>query len=231
MSRLEPRRGMTADRRWLAAIWPFVRAWLPDAPARVVDIGCGPEGGFVPLLRSHGYDAIGIDPRAPAGEHYQCVEFEHAELPGEVEAVVASTSLHHVYEPATVIDRIASTLAPSGRIIVVEWASERFDERTAQWCFARLGPDDEAGWLHRRRDEWLASGRPWPAYLREWAEHERLHRGDELVRLLDERFERELLGYGPYFFPALADTSDAEEQDAIEAGEIRAARIDWVGVR
>ncbi|WP_158558066.1 hypothetical protein [Spongiactinospora gelatinilytica] len=33
---------------WLAAMWPFVLANLPPAPARILEIGCGPAGGFVP---------------------------------------------------------------------------------------------------------------------------------------------------------------------------------------
>lgn len=219
---------MTPGERWLATLWPSVRAHLPAPPARVLDIGCGPLGGFVPLLRANGYDAIGIDPKAPSEAHYQRVEFEHADLPAQVQAIVASTSLHHVANPATVIDRIASALASGGRVVIVEWALERFDRQTANWCFARLGLD-EAGWLHRRRDEWLASALPWTTYLRSWAARERLHCGDELVRLLDERIERETLGDGPYFFPDLADTSAADEQAAIDAGEVRATRIDWIG--
>ena len=60
----------TAKQRWFDARWPFVRAHLPPAPARVLEIGCGPEGGFVPTMREHGYDAEGVDPggtvRTPA---------------------------------------------------------------------------------------------------------------------------------------------------------------------
>jgi SAM-dependent methyltransferase len=197
----------------------------------VVDLGCGSEGGFVPRLRANGYDAIGIDPQAPTGAHYQRVEFESASLPEQLEGVVASTSLHHVADPAQVIDQISSLLSRGGRVVVVEWAWEEFDGETAAWCFRRLGPDDEAGWLHRRRDEWLASGLKWPNYLRDWAKRERVHRGDDLVRLLDERLERKFLGNGPYFFPDLADTTDADEQAAIEAGVIKATRIDWAGSR
>src|SRR5919108_325170 len=107
---------MTASQRWLDATWPFVRASLPPEPGRVVDLGCGSEGGFVPRLRAEGYDAIGIDPEAPAEAQYQRVEFERAELPGQLGAIVASTSLHHVSDPAAVIDRITSALA-SGCIV------------------------------------------------------------------------------------------------------------------
>jgi SAM-dependent methyltransferase len=220
---------MTPGERWLAAMWPLVRTRLPTAPARVVDLGCGPLGGFVPMLRSNGYEAIGIDPEAPDQAPYQRIEFERAELPRQVDAVIASTSLHHVADPAEVIDRIVSTLRSGGAVLVLEWAWEKVDEETAHWCFKRLAPEDEAGWLHRRRAEWLASGQPWRTYLRDWAEGHGLHPGETLVRLLDERLERRLLTHGPYFFPDLARTTEAEEQAAIDAGQIRASRIDYAG--
>jgi SAM-dependent methyltransferase len=216
---------------WLPTLWPLVRSRLPAPPARVVDIGCGPLGGFVPMLHADGYDAVGIDPQAPEEPHYQRIEFERADLPLRVDAVVASTSLHHVADPAEVIDRITTALRSGGAAVIVEWAWEKFDERTAEWCFNRLGRDEEGGWLHRRRDEWLASGREWPSYLRDWAEREGLHTGDVLVRLLDERLERRLLTDGPYFFADLAGTTESDEQRAIGAGQIQSTRIDYVGTR
>ena len=42
-------------------------------------------------------------------------------------------------------------------------------------------------------------------------------------------FERRYLARGPYFFPDLAGTSEEDEQAAIDAGRIRATRIDYVG--
>src|SRR5919201_462030 len=99
---------MTPGERWLAFTWPLVRSCLPAAPARVVDVGCGSLGGFVPMLRTNGYHAIGIDPQAPEGAHYRRIEFERAELPEQLEAVIASTSLHHLSDPTEVIDRITS---------------------------------------------------------------------------------------------------------------------------
>src|SRR6266581_1844168 len=191
---------MTPGERWLTVTWPVVRACMPAAPARVVEVGCGPLGGFVPMLPANRYDAVGIDPRAPDDAHYQRIEFERAELPRQVDAVV-----------------------------VVEWGWEKFDQQTAEWCFKRLGPDGEAGWLHRRRDEWLASGHEWPSYVRGWAEREGLHPGDVLVRLLDDRLERRLLTHRPYFFADLAGTTEDDEQTAIDAGHIQPTRIDYVG--
>jgi SAM-dependent methyltransferase len=212
-------------------MWPLVRGRLPAPPARVLDVGCGPLGGFVPLLRADGYDAAGVDPEAPDRPHYLRSEFEHVDAPTDVEAIVASASLHHVSDPAVVIDRIVASLSRGGTLVVVEWAWERFDRDTAQWSFARLGDGLGEGWLRRRLEEWLASGREWEEYLHDWAGTHRLHRSDALVHTLDERLERRRLEFGPYLFPELADTTPADEQEAIDAGRIRPTRVDWVGVR
>jgi SAM-dependent methyltransferase len=131
---------MDADRRWLTAQWPFVRAYLPAAPARVLEVGCGPLGGFVPAARALGHTAEGVDPQAPDEAGYHRLEFEDYPLAEPAEAVVACTSLHHVANLDLVLDRVHDVLTPGGTLIVVEWARERFDEPTARWCFAHLTP-------------------------------------------------------------------------------------------
>jgi hypothetical protein len=152
---------MTPDERWLVTMWPFVRGWLPAPPAAVVEIGCGPLGGFVPMLRSAGYDASGVDPEAPEGPWYHRVEFERHEMPGPAAALVACASLHHVADVGEVLGLAGSALADGGMLVVVEWAWERFDAATARWCFDRLPASAaEHSWLRHRHDEWRASGCP-----------------------------------------------------------------------
>ena len=223
---------MTPEERWLAAVWPFVRDWLPAPPAAVVEIGCGPLGGFVPMLRSAGYDASGIDPEAPEGPWYHRVEFEQHEMPGPAAAVVACTSLHHVADVGEVLRLAGSALTGGGTMVVVEWARERFDDATAWWCFDRLpAPSEEHNWLRHRRDEWQASGLPWESYCRAWAAEEGLHAGEDIVAELDARFDRRFLGTGPYYVPDLAGVGEADEQAAIDTGEIQPNRIAYVGRR
>ena len=212
---------------WLGAVWPVVQGFLPRPPARVVEIGCGSLGGFVPMLSSSGYDASGVDPNAPEGASYRRVEFENAEPFADVDALVASTSLHHVTDPADVLDRVIRALGPGGRIVVIEWDREAFDEPTAEWAFARL--DSEPGWLHRLRDGWSDSGQQWSDYLDAWADEEGITAGETLVGLLDDRFARVYLERGPYLFPDLAGTTEEDERAAIDAGTIRATSIDYVG--
>jgi SAM-dependent methyltransferase len=223
---------MTSDERWLAGNWPFVRAWLPAVPARVAEVGCGPLGGFVPMMEAAGYRAIGVDPEAPPGPSYRQVRFEDYPVPGQLDAVVACTSLHHVADLGAVLDLMAQALVPGGRAVIVEWARERFDEATARWCFARLpAPEDDPGWLHRRKAEWRESGQPWDACLQSWVHAEGLHAGQEILDELDARFDCQALAYGPYFFADLAATSEASEQAAIDSGLIQASRIQYAGRR
>ncbi len=225
---------MTSDERWLAAAWRFVSDWLPPPPANVLEIGCGPLGGFVPELLHDGYAAVGVDPEAPEGPAYHRLEFEQYEPPQPVEAVVACTSLHHVADLDDVLDRVNRMLAPDGTLVVVEWARERFDEASARWCFSRLAqpaPGAEPGWLNRHRDQWDASGQPWGAYCQAWADEEGLHTGRAIVHGLEMRFERLRCADGPYFFADLAETTQADEQAAIDAGQIQAAGIWYVGKR
>ncbi|MBO0774762.1 MAG: methyltransferase domain-containing protein [Actinobacteria bacterium] len=224
---------MTSEERWLAAVWPFVRRSLPAAPARVLEIGCGPLGGFVPMLQRAGYQAIGVDPEAPAGPSYRQAEFERYHGQRGLDAIVACTSLHHVADLPAVADLAVAALKPGGTAVVVEWARERFDEATARWCFSRLAEPagDDDGWLNHQHAQWRESGQPWDAYLRSWAQAEGLHTGQEILAELDARFDAPPASYGPYYFADLADTSEADEQAAIDSGLIQANRIQYAGRR
>jgi len=221
---------MTPAQRWLASLWPFVRSELPAAPARVLEIGCGSFGGFVPGLLHGGYEAVGIDRNAPEAAGYQRIDFEQYEPPEPVDAIVASRSLHHVGDLEDVLGRAAEALRRGGILIVVEWAWEQFDADTAHWCFARFDPA-EPGWLKGRKDGWAQSGEAWEDYFESWARNHGLHRGDRIVGALDARFERRSCMYGPYFFADLGGFSEGDEQSAIEAGEIRANGIRYAGTR
>jgi SAM-dependent methyltransferase len=211
--------------RWLNSQWDFIGSHLPEAPARVIDLGCGPHGGFVPALRQAGYDALGVDPKAPQGDAYHRLPFEQFTPPWAVDAIIACTSLHHTHDLTVVFEHIASALEPDGVLVVIEWDWQRFDEHTARWCFDRLTQTADPSWLHRHRDRWRASGQSWQAYLESWAEQERLHTGTSILDALMQRFVVETCSYGPFFYADLADVSRATETAAIAAGALEAAAM------
>jgi SAM-dependent methyltransferase len=220
-----------AERRWLDAQWDFVRLSLPPPPASVIDLGCGPYGRFVPALRRAGYEAFGVDTEAPDEPGYYRVEFERFTPARPADAVIACTSLHHVVDPDVVLGHVRAALHPGGVLVAVEWDWPRFDERTARWCFARLGDTAEPGWLHRHRDGWRESGQPWPGYFASWAAEEGLHPGDVLIAALTRQFDTVLLARGPYVFADLDGISPDDERAAIDRGELNATGIQFVGAR
>jgi SAM-dependent methyltransferase len=210
---------------WLNSQWEFVRSHLPSAPARVVDLGSGPYGGFVPALQHDGHDALGVDPKAPEGVGYHRLPFEQFVPPWPADVVIACTSLHHTGDLAAVLDHVASTLRPGGLLLVIEWDWQRFDERTAGWCFDRLAPSAESNWLNHHRDRWQASGQAWESYINTWARREALHSGDVLLDAVTQRFDTQRPSYGPYFYSDLLGVSPEAETAAIAGGELRATRI------
>jgi SAM-dependent methyltransferase len=216
------------DEAWLAATWPFVRDNLPAPPGRVLEVGCGALGGFVPRMRELGYEAIGVDPEAPEGPEYRQMGFEHYRFPEPFDAVVACTSLHHVADLDVALDRMESALTANGTVVVVEWAHERFDEASARWCFDRATKDGD-GWLQHHRAHWRESGQRWEQYFREWTNVEGLHPGSDILRGLQARFDTVIASEGPYFFVELDGVSFEDEQSAIDAGTIQANGLRYVG--
>ena len=225
--------GASPDEVWLAATWPFIRDQSPAQPATVVELGCGHAGGHIPALLRAGYDATGVDPEAPDASAYRREEFENYRPDGPVDAVIASVSLHHVNDLGAVLDHVSDVLRPDGRLIVVEWISEGFNDATASWCFRhRLrDPAEHGGWLAKLHGAWADSALSWESFIRGWLEHHGLHPAFAIRRELDARFVTIHESSGPYFFPDLLDADARVEQAAIDAGEITAGCLRYAGRR
>jgi hypothetical protein len=181
-------------------------------------------------MRALGYEVTGVDPEAPAGPEYEQIEFEQYAATGSLDALVGCTSLHHVADLDTVLDKIDSMLVPNGTVVIIEWAHERFDEATARWCFNRLGATGE-GWLQHHYERWQESGRGWGEYLAAWVQDEHLHPGTDIIGGLKARFETQSVSEGPYLFADLNGVTSEDEQAAIDAGQIQAGCLRYVGQR
>jgi SAM-dependent methyltransferase len=197
----------------------------------VVELGCGRAGGHIPALLRAGYHATGVDPEAPDAAAYRREAFESYQPGASVDAVIASVSLHHVNNLAEALDHILEVLRPGGCLIVVEWISEAFDDATARWCFRHQlrDPAESDTWLDELHSAWAASALPWESFFRAWLEHHGLHAAAAIRRELDGRFITTYESRGPYFFPALLDVDVRAEQEAIDAGEIRAGCLRYAG--
>jgi hypothetical protein len=196
----------------------FVLSQLPPPPARVLEVGCGEEGGVVGPLTEAGYDVLGIDPEAPEGPHYRRIALEQLEEPARYDAVVASRVLHHVNPLGPAIDKLAR-LAPL--LLVDEFAWELIDAPTQEWYEGQ----------HRLL---TAAGSPpnAPASLDEWrAHHHDLHPSHVLLHELRARFEERHLERRPYLYRWLGGpASEALEAALIAVGAIRPIGVRYAGV-
>jgi hypothetical protein len=195
----------------------FLLEQLPPPPARVLEVGCGVDGGVTPALVDAGYDAIAIDERAPEGERFRRITLQELEEPAEFDAVVAERVFHHVHPLGEALDKVAR-LAPL--LVLDEFAWERIDEPTRAWYEGQ----------HRAL---TAAGRepPGPPDLREWrAKWQDLHPSDVVLRELASRFERRLYEDRPYLYRWLdGPATEPLERALLDAGAIRPIGFRWVG--
>jgi SAM-dependent methyltransferase len=119
-----------------AELREFMLAWLPPAPARVLDVGCG-DGESTERLGASGYEAVGVDPDAPEGVGFVRARIQDFVAAEPFHAAFAMRSLHHVGDVAGAVDSIAAALQPGARLVVLEYAIEAVDERALAWCAER----------------------------------------------------------------------------------------------
>ena len=127
----------------------FVRAALPPAPARVLEIGAG-DGALAEVLRGAGHDVTAIDPRGEGA----VLPVPLVELQADpFDAAVAMTSLHHVEPLAASLEHLATLLRPGARLIVDEYDVAALDERAARWWIAKSGQhQDPAEYVAHMRE-------------------------------------------------------------------------------
>jgi hypothetical protein len=201
----------------MATFAEFVLAHLPPKPARVLEVGCGREGGVAYELDAAGYDVLAIDPHAPDGPLFRQTTLEELDEPAPFDAVVAGRVLHHVEPLASGLDKLAA-LAPL--LVVDEFAWERIDEAAQDWYEG-----------HHRALRAAGQDPYGPASIDEWRRnHPGLHRSDDLLRELEQRYETRVLERGPYFYRWLESAASEElERSLVDAGAIPAIGVRWVG--
>jgi hypothetical protein len=195
----------------------FVLEHLPPPPQRVLEVGCGREGGLVALLGGAGYDVLGVDPHAPEGERF--VRSDFRDLEGEWDAVVAGRVLHHVNP----LDEGLDTLAAFAPLLLVdEFASDRIDRAAQDWYEGQ----------HRmlRATGIEPNG---PADLDDWRErHPGLHPHVVLLAALRARYDETAFEWLPYLSRWLGGpSSESLERTLIDAELIPAIGYRWAGVR
>jgi SAM-dependent methyltransferase len=198
----------------------FLRGQLPPAPARLLEVGCG-QGELTTALAVDGYDALGIDPRAPAGDRFRRIRLDDLGVEdGPFDAVVAAHVFHHVRDLDHALDRVVALLRPGGVFAVDEVAWDLMDDATLAWLFEQRRARGHAP------DSVEELGAEWES------EYLGIHGGETLRHAFDARFEERAFERAPYLYRKLGGgTTEVLEQSLIDAGAIRPLGFRWAGVK
>jgi SAM-dependent methyltransferase len=199
------------------AVAGFVRAALPSAPARVLEVGAG-AGELAEALTQAGYDVLAIDPAAQT-PHVRAVPLHELEVSAaSFDAAVAVVSLHHVEPLEESCRRLSELVRPGGVLVIDEFDVARFDERAARWLIDARG---ESLAVEHRDPEVL---------IAELRHH--LHTLDDIRKALDERFTVGEPVRGPYLYRWGVPAGLREpEEELIATGGLPATGARLVGRR
>jgi SAM-dependent methyltransferase len=195
----------------------FVRANLPEPPARVLEVGAG-TGDLARALRAGGYDVLAIDPKSESDDVRPVELAELDEPAGSFAAAVAVVSLHHVDPLEDSCRRLGELVEPGGTLLLDEFDVAAFDVGAAAW------------WVEQRR----ALGEPPAKNAEELVEEHRehLHPLDRILGALEPDFELGRPLRGPWLHRwNLGESLRVVEDEAIARGLLPAVGARLVGRR
>jgi SAM-dependent methyltransferase len=185
----------------------FLRGYLPEPPARILEVGCG-DGELANRLGLTGYEVVAIDESTKAVARAQAlgVNARLARWPAYQDepfaAVLFTRSLHHIFPLDEAVAQAGKLLRPDGQVLIEDFAYEEMTAPSAEWLRQVLGLLDAAGLLKWDRgplgigflhaDDAVAA---WHA-----ARHHEIHQASAIEASLRRAFPRVEALTAPYLY-------------------------------
>ncbi|HKG91808.1 MAG TPA: class I SAM-dependent methyltransferase [Gemmatimonadaceae bacterium] len=237
------------DRRPRDETESFCLRFLPPAPARVLEVGCG-AGELAAALTGRGYSVVALDadPNEAAAARGRGVDAREARWPDAAplpderfDAVLFTRSLHHIGPLDGAVAAARASLRPGGRVLVEDFAFAAAPPAAAEWLRGVLRLLDAAGALEAAPGSFAARLLAASDAAAEWrhaADHD-IHPAAAMEGSLAAQLTIEASERAPYLYryvaPALAASTRGGELLArvLEAERAMAAAgaLDLIGRR
>jgi SAM-dependent methyltransferase len=202
----------------------FIASVLP-AKARVLEVGCG-RGAVARDLATRGFDVTALDltlrDLVPA-PGVRFIEADFRRFKHEAfDAVVFTSSLHHITPLGDAIARAARLLETGGYLVADEFDVDAPDAATLHWYYETQELLVAAGLLPADRVD-----PPAPNLRMRWdhAHHhdEPLHTGASMERTIASQFSNREVRRPPYLYRYIAAGLSQDDRGAALAAQLRLA--------
>lgn len=173
---------------------------------QILEVGCG-SGFLARKLSGLGYDVTAIDLRLdpktisdpPPNLHFR--EINYLQLSGgPYDAIVFTSSLHHISPLAAAVEKTRSLLRPGGVLVADEFSLEAPDEATARWNYENLHLLAAAGLIDGAHFQGDLRQPPQERWHHEHHHHEPLSTAEQMIAAIKAHFKDVTVTTGPYLF-------------------------------
>ncbi|KAL0479315.1 ubiquinone biosynthesis O-methyltransferase [Acrasis kona] len=223
----------------------FLRGVLPNAPANVLEIGCG-KGHVAKRLSDLGYTVTAIDTNESAikfaqglGVNAHVSNILKYQTDQKFDAIVGVRALHHVSDLSLAVTSIKNLLKSGGVFALEEFSRENIDHNTAKWYYDSEYLLEASGSIISRQNADLLRNPKKTPELEDTSPQVRwnnrhtghqppLHTGQDMLNEVLKQFGAESVRFqtAPYFFRyIISGIEDKISFDKVEKTESDANRL------
>ena len=190
----------------LGQTWAFLASRLRGAK-RILEVGCG-DGALARHLASGGLEVTALDLELTDRSAHRGVRLVEQDFlafdDGGFDAVLFTSSLHHIAPLEAALARAFAALNPGGTLLADEFALEAPDESTARWYYGMQSLLAGQGMISAEAMHGDPEAPPLERWLQEHRHGVPLHTAEQMLAAMTARFAEVRETTGPHLYRHIA---------------------------
>ena len=190
----------------LGQTWAFVASRLRGAK-RILEVGCG-DGALARHLANGGLEVTALDLEILDRAAHRGVRFVEQDFlafdEGGFDALLFTSSLHHIAPLDDALERAFAALNPGGVLLADDFAVEAPDESTARWYYGMQSLLAGQGMISAEHVHGDSEAPPIERWREEHRHEPPLHTAEQMLAAITARFADVQQTTGPYLYRYIA---------------------------